>query len=162
VGRQAPDSKNVHRTAGRGLVARRWPSHLSEWLGGTRCEDTQSAEIASPGTCWLKLHSFYLWSLHLKKPHTLILCAEPLEKRYELRMRFSCSLTFEVSAGGNGMTLGPGYRKCTPYLWPGPSGMPLALRLTEGLGRARRRKRCEYAASGTRSSPKVPASAPKD
>jgi hypothetical protein len=34
----------------------------------------------------------------------------------------------------DGMPLGPGYRKCTPYLWPGPSGMPLALRLTEGLG----------------------------
>ena len=35
------------------------------------------------------------------------------------------------------MPLGPGCRKCTPYLLPGPSGMPLALRLTEGLGVSR-------------------------
>jgi hypothetical protein len=29
---------------------------------------------------------------------------------------------------------GPGHRKCTPYLWPGPGATPLALRLTAGLG----------------------------
>ena len=32
------------------------------------------------------------------------------------------------------MTPGPGHRQCTPYLWPGPGGAPLALPLTEGLG----------------------------
>ncbi len=36
--------------------------------------------------------------------------------------------------GADGMPPGPGYRKCTPYLWPGPGGMPLVLRLSEGLG----------------------------
>ena len=36
------------------------------------------------------------------------------------------------------MTPGPGYRKCTAYLWPGPGGTPLALRLTAGLDAARR------------------------
>ena len=34
------------------------------------------------------------------------------------------------------MTPGPGHRKCTPYLWPGPGGMPLGLRLSEVLGSA--------------------------
>jgi len=37
------------------------------------------------------------------------------------------------------MTPGPGHRKCTPYLWPGPGGMPLALPLTEWLGPTWRR-----------------------
>jgi len=32
------------------------------------------------------------------------------------------------------VTPGPGHRKCTPYLWPGPGGAPLALPLTEWLG----------------------------
>jgi len=32
------------------------------------------------------------------------------------------------------VTPGPGHRKCTPYLWPGPGDAPLALPLTEGLG----------------------------
>jgi len=32
------------------------------------------------------------------------------------------------------VTPGPGHRKCTAYLWPGPGGAPLALPLTEGLG----------------------------
>ena len=32
------------------------------------------------------------------------------------------------------MTPGPASRKCTPYLLAGPGGMPLALRLSEGLG----------------------------
>ncbi len=41
------------------------------------------------------------------------------------------------------MTPGPGHRKCTPYLWPGPGGMPLWLRLSEGLGR--RQPRCVQA-----------------
>ncbi len=36
--------------------------------------------------------------------------------------------------GTDGGTPGPGYRKCTPYLWPGPGGPPLVLRLSEGLG----------------------------
>ena len=31
------------------------------------------------------------------------------------------------------MTPGQGHRECTAYLWPGPGGMPLALRLSEGL-----------------------------
>ena len=30
---------------------------------------------------------------------------------------------------------GPGWRKCTAYRQPGPGGLPLALRLSEGLGR---------------------------
>ena len=33
------------------------------------------------------------------------------------------------------MAPGPASRKCTPYLLAGPGGMPLALRLSEGLGR---------------------------
>ena len=33
------------------------------------------------------------------------------------------------------MTPGPGRRQCTEYLRPGPGGMPLALPLSEGLGR---------------------------
>ena len=33
------------------------------------------------------------------------------------------------------MPPGPHSRKCTPYLLGGPGGMPLALRLSEGLGR---------------------------
>jgi hypothetical protein len=32
------------------------------------------------------------------------------------------------------MTLGPGRREWFWYLRPGPGGMPLALRLSEGLG----------------------------
>jgi len=32
------------------------------------------------------------------------------------------------------VTPGPGHRQCTPYLWPGPGGTPLALPLTEWLG----------------------------
>jgi len=36
------------------------------------------------------------------------------------------------------VTPGPGHRKCTTYLWPGPGGAPLALPLTERLGLARR------------------------
>jgi len=32
------------------------------------------------------------------------------------------------------VTPSPGHRKCTPYLWPGLGGTPLALPLTEGLG----------------------------
>ena len=32
------------------------------------------------------------------------------------------------------MTQSPRYRKCTPALWRGLCGMPLALRLNEGLG----------------------------
>jgi len=35
------------------------------------------------------------------------------------------------------MTPGPGLRKCTEYLSPGPGGMPLALRLSDWLGLAR-------------------------
>ena len=35
------------------------------------------------------------------------------------------------------MTPGPSCRKCTAYLRLGPGGMPLALRLTEGLGSTR-------------------------
>ena len=34
------------------------------------------------------------------------------------------------------MAPGPRYRKCTLALWRGPGGMPLALRLSEGLGHA--------------------------
>ena len=33
------------------------------------------------------------------------------------------------------MTPGPGWRKCNVYRQTGPGGMPLALRLSEGLGR---------------------------
>ena len=32
------------------------------------------------------------------------------------------------------MTQSPRYRKCTPALWRGLCGMPLALPLSEGLG----------------------------
>ena len=32
------------------------------------------------------------------------------------------------------MTPGPGLRKCTEYLSPGPGGMPLAFRLSDWLG----------------------------
>jgi hypothetical protein len=35
------------------------------------------------------------------------------------------------------MPPGPGHRQCTPYLCPGPGGMPLVLPLSEGLGRTR-------------------------
>ena len=35
------------------------------------------------------------------------------------------------------MTQSPRYRQCTPALWRGLCGMPLALRLNEGLGRIR-------------------------
>ena len=37
--------------------------------------------------------------------------------------------------GDNGMPPAPRWRKCTPYLRPGPGGLPLVLRLSEGLGR---------------------------
>ena len=37
-------------------------------------------------------------------------------------------------AGDNGRTPGPGWRKCTAYRQTGPGGLPLALRLSEGLG----------------------------
>ena len=33
------------------------------------------------------------------------------------------------------MTPAPGWRKCTVYRRPGAGGMPLVLRLSEGLGR---------------------------
>src|SRR5712691_5265719 len=42
-------------------------------------------------------------------------------------------LTFELS-GDDGRTPGPGWRKCTAYRQTGPGGLPLALRLSEGLG----------------------------
>ena len=32
------------------------------------------------------------------------------------------------------MSQSPRYRKCTPALWRGLCGMPMALRLSEGLG----------------------------
>jgi len=38
------------------------------------------------------------------------------------------------------VTPGPGHRKCTTYLWPGPGGAPLTLPLTEGLGFIRERR----------------------
>ena len=38
------------------------------------------------------------------------------------------------------MTQSPRYRKCTPALWRGLCGMPLALRLNEGLGRSARKQ----------------------
>jgi hypothetical protein len=44
----------------------------------------------------------------------------------------------------------PGLRKCTAYLRPGAGGMPLALRLSEGLG------------GGVLSSPKREACEPPD
>ena len=34
----------------------------------------------------------------------------------------------------DGRTPGPGWRKCTAYRQTGPGGLPLALRLSEGLG----------------------------
>ena len=37
--------------------------------------------------------------------------------------------------GDNGMPPAPGWRKCTAYRRPGAGGRPLALRLSEGLGR---------------------------
>ena len=39
------------------------------------------------------------------------------------------------------MTQSPRYRQCTPALWRGPGGMPLALRLSEGLGCAAKGRR---------------------
>jgi hypothetical protein len=36
--------------------------------------------------------------------------------------------------GASGRTPGPASRKCTPYLLAGPGGLPLVLRLSEGLG----------------------------
>ena len=36
--------------------------------------------------------------------------------------------------GDGGMPPAPGWRKCTAYRRPGAGGMPLALRLSEGLG----------------------------
>jgi len=39
----------------------------------------------------------------------------------------------DVRAGGDGRTPGPGWRKFTAYRQTGPGGLPLALRLSEGL-----------------------------
>ena len=47
------------------------------------------------------------------------------------------STTYDIGswrAGDNGRTPGPGWRKCTAYRQTGPGGLPLALRLSEGLG----------------------------
>ena len=47
------------------------------------------------------------------------------------------SKTYDIGswrAGDSGRTLGPGWRKCTAYRQTGPGGLPLALRLSEGLG----------------------------
>jgi hypothetical protein len=49
------------------------------------------------------------------------------------------STTYDIGswrAGGDGRTLGPGWRKCTAYRQTRPSGPPLALRLSKGLGLA--------------------------
>jgi hypothetical protein len=43
-----------------------------------------------------------------------------------------------AKGGANGVTPGPGDRKCTPYLAASPGGTPLALPLSEGLGRTAR------------------------
>ena len=49
--------------------------------------------------------------------------------------------------GDDGRTPGPGWRKCTAYRQTGPGGLPLALRLSEGLGSTarigRRRRACQ-------------------
>ena len=37
--------------------------------------------------------------------------------------------------GDNGIPPAPRWRKCTAYRQSGPGGLPLALRLSEGLGR---------------------------
>jgi hypothetical protein len=42
------------------------------------------------------------------------------------------------------MTPGPGRRKWFWYLRPGPGGMPLALRLSEGLDRTRHAAKSEH------------------
>ena len=43
--------------------------------------------------------------------------------------------SFGVELGGaDGRTPGPGWRKCAVYRQTGPGGLPLALRLSEGLG----------------------------
>ena len=44
-----------------------------------------------------------------------------------------CGLTFELS-GRQRQDARPGLRKCTAYRQTGPGGLPLALRLSEGLG----------------------------
>jgi len=60
------------------------------------------------------------------------------------RLRRSClakSTTYAIGswrAGDDGRTPGPATGKCTPYPVAGPGGLPLALRLSEGLGRTRR------------------------
>jgi hypothetical protein len=83
---------------------------LSEWLGGTRCENPSRAALASPGTCWPKPLSLCLWSLRLKQPHLLIPYAG-------------------AKGDSSGVTPGPEDRKCTPYLTSGPGGTPLLLPL---------------------------------
>ena len=45
-----------------------------------------------------------------------------------------CEAERSSYAGDNGRTPGPGWRKCTAYRQTGPGGLPLALRLSEGLG----------------------------
>jgi len=47
--------------------------------------------------------------------------------------------TFELSGRRrqDARTPGPGWRKCTVYRQTKPGGLPLALRLSEGLGRIR-------------------------
>ena len=57
AGRQAPDGKNVHRTAGRGLVARRWVLSLTEGLGRQRAGLTHVAALNSLGLGLLELNN---------------------------------------------------------------------------------------------------------
>ena len=52
-----------------------------------------------------------------------------------------CGLTFELS-GRRRQDARPGLaKKCTAYRQTGPGGLPLALRLSEGLGRTLARLR---------------------
>jgi hypothetical protein len=43
----------------------------------------------------------------------------------------SATPNVRAKGGANGVTPGPGDRKCTPYLAAGPGGTPLALPLSE-------------------------------
>jgi hypothetical protein len=54
-----------------------------------------------------------------------------------VHFRIETSVLPNVRAKGesDGVTPGPGDRKCTPYLAAGPGGTPLGLPLSKGLGR---------------------------
>ncbi len=51
------------------------------------------------------------------------------------RTRRAALPNVRAKGGDDGRAPGPGWRKCTVYRRPGPGGLPVALPLSEGLGR---------------------------